>query len=43
MRRFSSGERIVFLPYTDATYSQTQQWLLERSLFDEKPPAALAS
>jgi NitT/TauT family transport system substrate-binding protein len=37
VRRFSSGERIVFLPYTEATYTTTQAWLGERRLFDEQP------
>jgi hypothetical protein len=39
VRRFSSGERIVFLPYTEATYARTQAWLHARGLFDERPPA----
>ncbi len=39
VRRFSTGERIVFLPYTEATYARTQAWLQERGLFDERPPA----
>jgi len=34
VRRFSPGERIVFLPYTDATYAKTQAWLQERKLFE---------
>jgi len=34
--RFSTGERIVFLPYTDSTYRRTQQWLHERGLFEQK-------
>jgi hypothetical protein len=37
VRRFSPGERIVFLPYTEATYTTTQAWLRERALFDEQP------
>jgi NitT/TauT family transport system substrate-binding protein len=37
VRRFSPGERIVFLPYTEATYARTQAWLSERALFDETP------
>jgi len=37
VRRFSTGERIVFLPYTQATYERTQSWLHDRALFDEKP------
>jgi NitT/TauT family transport system substrate-binding protein len=39
VRRFSPGERIVFLPYTEATYAKTQTWLQERKLFAE--PAAV--
>jgi len=35
VRRFSTGERIVFLPYTEATFSHTQEWLHERRLFAE--------
>src|SRR4051794_10538390 len=38
VRRFSSGERIVFLPYSEATYARTQAWLHERKLFEEPPP-----
>ena len=38
VRRFSSGERIVFLPYNEATYAKTQAWLHERGLFEEQPP-----
>jgi NitT/TauT family transport system substrate-binding protein len=37
VRRFSPGERIVFLPYSEATYERTQAWLAERALFDETP------
>jgi NitT/TauT family transport system substrate-binding protein len=37
MRRFSTGERIVFLPYTEAVYARTQQWLHERALFEDNP------
>jgi NitT/TauT family transport system substrate-binding protein len=37
VRRFSTGERIVFLPYTEATYAKTQAWLHERGLFDAPP------
>jgi NitT/TauT family transport system substrate-binding protein len=37
VRRFSTGERIVFLPYTEAAYAKTQAWLHERALFDEAP------
>lgn len=37
IRRFSPGERIVFLPYTEGTFATTQEWLHERGLFDEQP------
>jgi ABC-type nitrate/sulfonate/bicarbonate transport system substrate-binding protein len=37
VRRFSAGERIVFLPYTEATFAATQAWLHERALFAERP------
>jgi len=33
VRRFSSGERIVFLPYGQDTWQATQAWLRERALF----------
>jgi ABC-type nitrate/sulfonate/bicarbonate transport system substrate-binding protein len=36
VRRFSPGERIVFLPYTDAVYDRTRSWLNERGLFAEQ-------
>jgi hypothetical protein len=39
VRRFSTGERIVFLPYTEATFAKTQAWIHERGIFPEKPPA----
>jgi len=34
VRRFSSGERIVFLPYGEETYAETQAWIRERGIFD---------
>ena len=37
VRRFGPGERIVFLPYSEAVYAKTQAWLQERGLFEEKP------
>ena len=40
VRRFSPGERIVFLPYTDATFEQTQAWIEERGLFGEERAAS---
>jgi NitT/TauT family transport system substrate-binding protein len=39
VRRFSPGERIVFLPYTEAMYAKTQTWLHERGLFEGSAPA----
>jgi hypothetical protein len=38
VRRFSPGERIVFLPYTETTYARTQAWLRERKLFEPTSP-----
>ena len=43
VRRFSTGERIVFLPYTETVYASTQAWLHERGLFDERPPVEYAA
>jgi len=40
VRRFSPGERIVFLPYTDEIRNKTQAWIDERGLFGEVSPAA---
>ncbi|MGH8639909.1 MAG: hypothetical protein ACREUZ_22515, partial [Burkholderiales bacterium] len=42
VRRFGPGERIVFLPYSEAVYTQTQAWLHERGLFDERPSVQYA-
>jgi len=39
VRRFSSGERIVFLPYPEETYAKTQAWIRERGLFTEQRTA----
>ncbi len=38
VRRFSPGERIVFLPYSQEIYGRTQAWLHERHLFEGEPP-----
>jgi len=43
VRRFSTGERIVFLPYTEAVYEKTQSWLRDRGLFEEQPETDYAS
>ncbi len=40
VRRFSTGERIVFLPYTEEVYAKTQAWIHERGIFDGEPPSA---
>jgi NitT/TauT family transport system substrate-binding protein len=37
--RFSPGECIVFLPYTEAMYARTQAWIHERGLFEGQAPA----
>jgi len=39
VRRFSTGERIVFLPYGEETYAKTQAWIRERGIFGEQAPA----
>jgi NitT/TauT family transport system substrate-binding protein len=43
VRRFSPGERIVFLPYTDAMFGATQAWIEERGLFEESQAAAASA
>ena len=40
VRRFSPGERIVFLPYSEAIHSRTQAWMDERGLFEDTPLVA---
>jgi NitT/TauT family transport system substrate-binding protein len=39
VRRFSTGERIVFLPYTEETFARTQEWIHARGIFPERPAA----
>jgi len=39
VRRFSSGERIVFLPYTEEMFKKTQDWMQARGLFEDRPAA----
>ncbi|MEM7257110.1 MAG: hypothetical protein AAF404_06955 [Pseudomonadota bacterium] len=34
VKRFGPGERIVFEPYTEAMYRDTQQWITERGIFE---------
>jgi len=40
VRRFSPGERIVFMPYSDEVFVRTQAWLDERGLFAEERAAS---
>jgi ABC-type nitrate/sulfonate/bicarbonate transport system substrate-binding protein len=37
VRRFSTGERVVFLPYTEQTFARTQAWIHARGIFPEQP------
>ena len=37
VRLFGPGERVVFLPYSEDIFEQTQAWMQERGLFDEAP------
>ncbi len=37
VRRFSLGERVVFLPYTQEAFERTQSWIHEHGIF-ERPP-----
>ena len=39
VRLFSTGERIVFLPYTEEIFKKTQAWMQERQIFED--PAEL--
>src|SRR5438270_8810875 len=39
VRRFSTGERIVFLPYREEVYTKTQAWIREHAIFGEAAPA----
>ncbi|MGH9102968.1 MAG: ABC transporter substrate-binding protein [Acidimicrobiales bacterium] len=34
VRKFGTGERIVFLPYSGDAYDETQEWMQARGLFD---------
>jgi hypothetical protein len=40
VRLFSTGERIVFLPYTQEVYEKTQAWIHERGIFEGNAPVA---
>jgi ABC-type nitrate/sulfonate/bicarbonate transport system substrate-binding protein len=37
VRRFSQGERIVFLPYTEEAFRRTQSWIHDRKIFGSAP------
>ena len=37
-RLFGPGERIVFEPYSDEIYADTQKWIMERGIFPEGDP-----
>ena len=37
-RLFGVGERIVFLPYSEEMYRQTQEWMARRGLFEDSSP-----
>jgi hypothetical protein len=37
VRRFGTGERIVFLPYGEATFRRTQDWIHAHAIFPERP------
>jgi len=37
VRNFAPGERIVFLPYTEQAFKDTQDWIHERGIFDHAP------
>lgn len=36
VKRFGPGERIVFEPYTEAMYKETQDWIMSRGIFPEE-------
>ncbi len=38
VRRFSTGERIVFLPYSEEMFAKTQAWMQARGIFEDRPP-----
>jgi hypothetical protein len=37
-RLFGPGERIVFEPYSNEIYADTQKWIMERGIFPEGDP-----
>ncbi len=44
VRAFGTGERIIFLPYTQEVFAETREWVRDRDLFPELPtsPASYA-
>jgi NitT/TauT family transport system substrate-binding protein len=38
-RTFGTGERIVFLPYTEEVFAATQQWAQAHQIFDGAGPS----
>ena len=42
IRRFGTGERIVFLPYSETMFEKTQGWMHERKLFDVGPEVGVS-
>jgi NitT/TauT family transport system substrate-binding protein len=38
VRLFGTGERVVFLPYSQEMYERSQRWMRERRLFEELAP-----
>jgi hypothetical protein len=40
VRRFSTGERIVFLPYGEEIYARTQEWVRRAAFSARRPPAS---
>jgi hypothetical protein len=39
-RTFGTGERIVFLPYTEEVFAATQRWTQAHQIFDGAGPSA---
>lgn len=42
VRAFGPGERVVFLPYTEAMFQKTQSWMHDRNLFDVGPEVGVS-
>lgn len=37
VRLFGPGERVVFLPYSEESFTKTQRWMQDHQVFDEQP------